>query len=92
MSTQDKKRKLVLHITRDQARLLEQERTRLRTKYGLKLSTSDIVQILIEMHRARLQMMATDGQQSMIWFHRYLAEQEDDSETAAGGVGSTDTE
>lgn len=74
----DDKRKIVLRVTRDQAQMLEQERRRLRTQYDLKLSISDIVQLLIEHHRSKLQAMASDDKQSVIWFHQYLSEPDEE--------------
>lgn len=57
--------------------MIDQERLRLRSEYGVKLSGNEIVQLLIEMHRLRLQVVAAEESDARWWMHRMLADQND---------------
>lgn len=69
------KRSLLIHLSRGQSQLIDQERQRLKDRYGLRMSGPQIVQALIEQHRLKIKMMATEDPESVHWFYRRMAEQ-----------------
>lgn len=69
------KRKLIIQLTRGQSQLIDQERQRLKDEYGLKVSGNEFVQALIEQHRLKLKMMASNDPDSVHWFYKQMAEQ-----------------
>lgn len=58
--------------------MIDQERLRLRQEYGVKLSGNEIIQLLIEMHRVRLQVVASEESDARWWMYRMLADQNDE--------------
>lgn len=58
--------------------MLHQERLRLRQEYGVKLSVSEIVQVLIEQHRLRLQVVASEDSDARWWMHQIIADLDKD--------------
>jgi hypothetical protein len=73
-------RKFTVYLTREQAQMIDQERLRLRQEYGVKLSGNEIIQVLIEMHRLRLQVVASEESDARWWMHQMLADQDEDEE------------
>lgn len=47
----------------------------MKDKYGLRMSAPQIVQALIEQHRLKIKMMATEDPESVHWFYKRMAEQ-----------------
>lgn len=60
--------------------MIDQERLRLRQEYGVKLSGNEIIQALIEMHRLRLQVVASEESDARWWMYQTLADQDEDEE------------
>ncbi len=67
-----RKSKFYLRIGHSHARFLSQEQKRLRTQYGIKLSHSEIVEVLIEQHKLRFMQVGDEDPDSLIWFYRNL--------------------
>lgn len=63
-----------IRLTRGQSQLIDQEKRRLREKYKIKISDTEFIQILMEQHRLKMKMMATDDPDSVHWFYRQMAE------------------
>ena len=51
---------------------MNQEIGRLRQEYGLKLSANEFFQILLEMHRLKLQSLASEDSDAISWMHQTL--------------------
>jgi hypothetical protein len=77
---------LVVQLTYEQSQLLQQEQLRLQQDYGIRLNASEIVQILIEEHRLRLQVVASEDSDARWWMYQTIADLDDDEDT------DTDTE
>ena len=69
---------VTISLTREQAQLLDQERLRLREDYDIRLSRTEIVQLLIETHRLRLQMVASEDSDAKWWKYNMLVQRDDD--------------
>jgi hypothetical protein len=68
-----------VYLTSDQLLLLDQERNRLRSEYGLIASHNDIIRTLIELHRLRLQGAASDVVGARLWMYEYLRHEDEDA-------------
>jgi hypothetical protein len=71
-------RHVQLSLTVEQMRFLEQEKRRIKKAYGIKTSVADIIRALVEQHTMRMTQLATAEPESVEWFYRYLAEENDD--------------
>jgi len=71
-------RQLVVVVTREQSRFLNQEQQRLKRELNTHVSVTEIVQGMIELHMMRMTQLATEDPESVAWFYKYLAEQRDD--------------
>lgn len=71
-------RKFTVYLTREQAQMIDQERLRLRSEYDVKLSGNEIIQVLIEMHRLRLQVVAEENSDARWWMHHLLTGQNEE--------------
>ena len=74
-------RKFTVYLTREQGQLIDQERRRLAEEYSVKLSGNEIIQVLIEMHRMRLQTMAAeDAADARWWMYRMLVDHDEEAD------------
>ena len=71
-------RRVVLNVTREQASFLEQECKRLERKVGKRFSIGEVVQVLVESHRVKMQMVAEADPENICWMHRWLADHPSD--------------
>jgi len=67
-------RKIVLHLPARQARFLDQELTRLREKTGKRFTITELIQVLVEQHRTRMELKAEADPEGIAWMYRRLAE------------------
>lgn len=67
-----------IRLSREQVRFLKQERRRIKKAHGISVSMTDIIRALIEQHTMRMAQIATAAPESVEWFYRYLAEENDD--------------
>ncbi len=68
-------------FTPEQEQLLLQEQLRLRQDYGIKLSASEVVKVLIEAHRLRLQVVASEDSDARWWMYQNIADLDKDEDT-----------
>jgi len=73
-------RKYSVYLTREQGQLIDQEKRRLAEEYGVKLSGNEIIQVLIEMHRLRLQTMAAEDSDARWWMYRMLVDHDEEDQ------------
>jgi len=73
-------KELLVLMTCEQNRLLHQEQLRLRQEYGVRLSLSEVVQVLIEQHRLRLQVVASEDSDARWWMHQVIADLDKDKD------------
>lgn len=71
-------RRVVIDLKPELSRFLEQERSRIRTQYGLRVSGPDIIRALLEQHRLRV-MNAAEEDSALLWYYQRLKEREIDS-------------
>lgn len=71
-------RRVALNITRDQASFLEQECKRLEDKIGKRFTVGELIQVLIEQHRVKMQMVSEADPENICWMHRWLADHPSD--------------
>ena len=68
--------RVTIWVTPEQRQLLDQEMLRLREQYKIILTKAEIVQLLIEIHRLRLQSMATETSDAQWWKYQNLVDDE----------------
>jgi hypothetical protein len=71
-------RRIALNVTRDQAQFLEQECKRLEELVGKKVTIGEVVQLLVECHQVKMQMIAESNPESISWMYRWLADHPSD--------------
>lgn len=67
-------RKLSYNVTWDQAQFLEQECKRLEDVTGKRFSIGEVIQVLVEQHRVKMQMVADADPENVCWMHKWLAD------------------
>lgn len=85
-------RRIVIELKGELSRFLEQEKSRLRTQYGLVVSNPDIVRVLLEQHRLRV-VSAAGEDEAILWYHQKLKEREIDSSPSStdAAIATEDT-
>lgn len=71
----DGERMIAFEPTRREIRVLDTEINRIQAELGVTVSRQDIIRALIELHRARLQMLAQEQPHSIIggvWVRTWL--------------------
>lgn len=76
--SQNQSRQFAITLTREQGQLIDQEKLRLKREYGVALSANEIIQLLIEMHRLRLQVVASESSDAKWWMYKRLSEEGED--------------
>ena len=66
-------RKVIVYLPAEQSRFLDQEANRLWQKTGKKFSTTELLQVLIEQHRVKMEMRAEKDPNSVAWMYRSMA-------------------
>lgn len=82
-------RSIMIGLTREQSRYLDQEINRLQVLYGIKLDLSDIMSLLIDMQRLRILACTEDGNEAKAWMWRRLNRRLED-EFVPGRISATD--
>lgn len=63
-------RKVTIHLSAAQAGFIDQERARLFQETGLKFTVSELVRVLIEQHKTRMDIKAEADPESVAWMYR----------------------
>lgn len=77
MQPETQPHKLVIYITTEQERMIQQERSRLKQEYGLKVSRNELIQLLIEKHRVCLQTLAAETSDVRWWKYQTMVDEDD---------------
>jgi len=72
-------RRIAFNIPSEQAYFLEQECKRLEEVTGRKFTIGEVVQVLIEAHRVKMQMHTEANPHTICWMHRWLADHPSDT-------------
>jgi len=81
-------RRISLELKPELSRFMQQERSRLKTQYGLNVTNHDIIRTLLEQHRLRV-MNAAEEDKAMLWYYQKLEDLERDTATAAARAAET---
>jgi hypothetical protein len=84
------RRKIIVELNQDMSLFLTQERSRLYTQYGLRVTPSDILKTLLYQHKMRI-IQAVEEDESLLWYHDKLKERERDRTTEAAFAAENST-